>query len=476
MVFSSTVFLFAFLPVTLAIYFAVPDRWTNAVLITASLAFYTWGAGWFVIVLVGTAFADHLIARRISAALRTGGERAANRWTAAAVILNLGVLGWFKYAAFGTRILNRALGAVGVEGFTVPKVLLPLAISFYTFQLISYVADVRRGLVTPVDRFGELLLLVCLFPHLIAGPIVRFAQLQDELRARHRTLDGFAGGVVRFTHGLAKKVLVADVVAQVADAAFNANPDQLSGSVAAIGVLAYTLQIYFDFSGYSDMAIGLAAMLGFHFPENFNRPYSAVTVTDFWRRWHMSLSTWFRDYLYIPLGGNQRGELVTLRNLLLVFFVTGLWHGAAATFVVWGLYHGAWLLIERVTGLRRLPRSLPGVIVRRAATAAIVMVGWVFFRAPTLSDATGYLSALFAGWGRPTLPQLDAVLDHRTTLTLLVASAVFLIPPSWSTPRFLAASTPRAAAWRMALVGVGLPLAVIFVAAGSFSPFLYFRF
>lgn len=476
MVFSSATFLFAFLPVTLAIYFAVPDRWTNAVLITASLAFYTWGAGWFVAVLVATAFADHLIARRIGAALRADRETAANRWTALAVVLNLGVLGWFKYAAFGTRILNRALGAVGVEGWTVPKVLLPLAISFYTFQLISYVVDVRRGLVAPVDRFGELLLCVCLFPHLIAGPIVRFAQLQDELRARHRTVEGFAGGVVRFTHGLAKKVLIADVVAEVADAAFTTDPGRLSGGVAAIGILAYTLQIYFDFSGYSDMAIGLAAMLGFHFPENFNRPYSAVSVTDFWRRWHMSLSTWFRDYLYIPLGGNQRGELATLRNLLLVFFVTGLWHGAAATFVIWGLYHGAWLLIERVTGLRRAPRSTAAVVARRAATAAIVMVGWVFFRAPTLSGATGYLGALFGGWGRQTLPQLQAVLDHRTTLTLALASLVFLVPPSWSTPQFLAASTPRAAAWRVALVGVGLPLAVVFIAAGSFSPFLYFRF
>ena len=466
MVFSSTTFLFVFLPLVLAAYYVVPERWSNAVLIAASLAFYTWGAGWFVAVLVATTTVDFRIAQRIHRCLIGGNVRGASRWVTISVVQNLAVLGWFKYAGFATRALNGLLDAVGAHDLPVPKPALPLAISFFTFQGMSYVFDVRSGATRPVDRYRQLLLCVCLFPHLIAGPLVRFSQLRDEIDIRSRSTDNMAAGVVRFSHGLAKKVLIADVVAKVADAAFGADPTTITGRTAVIGALAYTVQIYFDFSGYSDMAIGLARMLGFHFPENFNRPYSARSMTDFWRRWHMSLSGWFRDYLYIPLGGNRGGQAATLRNLLLVFFVTGLWHGAALTFVVWGLYHGGWLLLERLTGWR------PGRIV----TGVAVVVGWVVFRARTLGHAGRYLAAIVTGWTRPTLPHLSTALTHRAALMLIIGLGVFVIPANRSTPKFLERPERRSAVARLAVLAAALPAAVALVAAGSFSPFLYFRF
>ena len=466
MVFSSATFLFVFLPIVLAAYHAVRERWTNVVLIAASLAFYTWGAGWFVIVLVATTMVDHRLALAIHRRLLDSDIRGANRWVAVSVVQNLAVLGWFKYSGLATRALNEMLDVVHAGSLPVPEPALPLAISFFTFQGMSYVFDVRRGATAPVERYRQLLLCVCLFPHLIAGPLVRFSQLRDEIDVRDRSLDNIAAGIVRFSHGLAKKVLVADVVAKVADAAFGADPNVISGRTAVIGALAYTIQIYFDFSGYSDMAIGLARMLGFHFPENFDRPYSAMSVTDFWRRWHISLSGWFRDYLYIPLGGNRGGRAATMRNLALVFLVTGLWHGAALTFVMWGLYHGAWLLLERVTGWK------PG----RVITAIAVIVGWVVFRASSLEHAGRYLWATLAGWGRPALPHLDTALTNRAWSTLVFGLLVFALPAHWSTHRFLERPNRGAGAYRLAVLGLALPSAVVLIAAGSFSPFLYFRF
>jgi len=462
-VFSSVTFLFAFLPATLAVYFAAPRRFGNAVLIAASLTFYVWGAGRFVVVFLATTFLDYLLALLIDRARGRGATRSADRWLAVSVIANLGVLGWFKYAMFAADLLSSATGS----SWSVGRIALPLAISFFTFQRMSYVIDVRRGDVEAVHRFDELLLCVCLFPHLIAGPIVRFAQLRDEIHGRTRSVEMFADGAVRFSWGLAKKVIVADALAPVAAAAFDGDLSKLGTLSAVLGLLAYTLQIYFDFSGYSDMAIGLAAMLGFHFPENFDRPYSSASMTEFWRRWHMSLSSWFRDYLYVPLGGNQRGERRVLLNLLIVFFVTGLWHGANMTFVVWGLYHGAWLLAERLTG-RRDGRA---AVVRRIVTAGIVMIGWVFFRSADLGRSIEYLHAIVRG-GATLTPGLAVALGHRAMLTLAAAALVFAIPARHSTVRVLRQNV----AVRTATCGLALPLSALFVAAGSFSPFLYFKF
>lgn len=463
MVFSSITFLFAFLPLTLALYHVIPSRFSNQVLIVASLVFYTWGAGSFVLVLVGTTALDYLFALRSGAAVAAGRERRATGWLLASIVNNLGVLAWFKYATFGADLLHEFTGA----SIHLGKIALPLAISFFTFQRMSYVIDVRRGDLAPVRRFSELLLCVSLFPHLIAGPIVRFAQLRDELRERVRSVDGFADGVVRFSWGLAKKVVVADTLAPVAAASFDGSLDHLSSASALIGLAAYTLQIYFDFSGYSDMAIGLARMFGFHFPENFDHPYSSSSMTDFWRRWHMSLSRWFRDYLYVPLGGSQRGEARTLVNLLIVFAVTGLWHGANLTFLAWGLYHGMWLLAERLLGAR----DGRDRVVRRVATAGIVAVGWVFFRSDSLHRSIDYFRAIVRG-GLELSPDVTTALDHRAVIVLALGLLIFLVPRGHSTKELLA----RSDRVRVLTCAVALPVAGVLVAAGSFSPFLYFKF
>jgi alginate O-acetyltransferase complex protein AlgI len=341
---------------------------------------------------------------------------------------------------------------------------------------MSYTVDVARGRRAHLRNPIDFALYVALFPQLIAGPIVRFHEIADQLGDRRAGMDAFAEGAVRFTHGLVKKVVVADAVAVVADAAFATPAGELTAVTAWLGVTAYTLQIYFDFSGYSDMAIGLGRMFGFRFPENFARPYSAVSVTDFWRRWHMTLSNWFRDYLYIPLGGSRDGASRTYRNLWVVFLLTGLWHGAAWTFVAWGAYHGALLVAERLVGQRPTgPTNLEPV--RRAATLLAVMVGWVLFRAETLTGALGYLRAMVAPGSLEVAPQVAEVLDLRVTLVLAMASLVVLLPRHLVLgPTLERARGAAPAAARLAVFGLALPYALLLMAGGSFSPFLYFRF
>jgi len=316
---------------------------------------------------------------------------------------------------------------------------------------------------------------VALFPQLIAGPIVRFHEISTQLRDRSCRLDDVADGVLRFAHGLVKKVVIADAVAAAADASFGVDPGLLSMPEAWIGLVGYTLQIYFDFSGYSDMAIGLGLMLGFRFPENFRRPYSAISVTDFWRRWHMTLSNWFRDYLYVPLGGNRGSRAATYRNLAIVFLLTGLWHGAEWTFVAWGAYHGALLIVERVTGQR--PTGEASVIpLRRALTLLAVMLGWVLFRADDLGHAAGYLQALFSFDFGPGSGVVGAAVGRRVLITLALASTVALLPRDFVGGLYLLRSHRWAVAARVATLAVALPYALLLVVGGTFSPFLYFQF
>ena len=473
MVFSSLQFLFFFLPVTLGLYFVVTGRLRNVVLLAASLLFYVWGGGMLVLVLLASIAVDYGLGFWVDRARRLGRTGARNAGIAASVVVNVGLLVWFKYADFFIDQYNLI---TPLDPVWIPRIVLPIGISFYTFQSMSYTIDVARGHAPHLRNPLDFALYVALFPQLVAGPIVRYREIAAELRRRSSRLEDVSAGMVRFAHGLVKKVVVADTVAVIADAAFGAGDGTLTAGAAWLGVLAYTIQIYFDFSGYSDMAIGLGLILGFHFPENFDRPYSAVSVTDFWRRWHITLSRWFRDYVYIPLGGSRGGRRTTYGALLTVFLLTGLWHGAAWTFVAWGLYHGALLVVERVTGQRALDGEVRRVPLRRAAVFLAVVLGWVLFRADDLGHAGEVYAAMFSfDWG--LTPEVAAVLTRRNLITLAAALAVVLLPRGFSGADLLVSRRGlRPALARAAVLLVALPYAGMLVAGGTFSPFLYFRF
>jgi alginate O-acetyltransferase complex protein AlgI len=456
-VFSSPTFLFVFLPLVLAAYALTPVRLRKGLLVAASLFFYAWGVGGFVFTIVASTLADWALARFIESELRNGRRRRARLLLTASIVQNLALLGYFKYANFFVDQVSGALDRIGLESGGIAAIALPIGISFFTFEKISYTVDVWRGH-TPARRNPlDLLLFVSLFPRAIAGPIVR--------------------GVTRFAHGLAKKVIIADTVAPVADASFALQGGDLTTTAAWVGIIAYTLQIYFDFSGYSDMAIGLGRIFGFRFAENFNRPYSAVSVTDFWRRWHMTLSRWFRDYLYIPLGGSRGSQTMLYRNLVLVFLATGFWHGADWTFVIWGGYHGALLVVERVAGLRGLDPGVGFVALRRAVTLLLIMVGWVLFRADDIGSAGHYLRAMFTPQGTELGMAYEGVLTNQALFVLALGSLVALMPRGLVVGRALAERETRVAwAGRFAVVGALLPISLVLVLSGTFSAFLYFRF
>jgi alginate O-acetyltransferase complex protein AlgI len=478
MVFSSIIFIFYFLPVFLLGYYL--SGWRTAALLAGSAAFYVWGEGPYIFLLATLILANYAGSRALAASEGRGRRRAI---LTGLVVLDLGVLGVFKYAGFLAHNLN-----LMIPGAPLPEIALalPLGISFFTFQLISYVADVywRRVEVEPsLTRFAAYILM---FPHLIAGPIVRFANIAEELHADRRKTGRIGLGFQYFIVGLCQKVLVANSVAPLADHAFGLG-GALDPATAWLGALAYALQIYFDFCGYSNMAIGLAFMLGFTFPKNFDHPYASRSITEFWRRWHISLSSWFRDYVYIPLGGNRGGRWKTVRNLLVVFLLTGVWHGAAWTFIVWGLYHGAFLLIERF-GLARLLAVAPR-FVGHAYALLVVLVGWVLFRADTLPHALDYLTVM-ANPAAIVVPPIDTrILLDAQTLAALAAGLVFAVPTlPWlldrlRTPKLDPAHTLEA---RLDTQGVhvlatpaliaGLMLSIAILAGSTLNPFLYFRF
>ncbi|TWD82773.1 alginate O-acetyltransferase complex protein AlgI [Kribbella amoyensis] len=472
MSFAAPLFLWYFLPAVLLATWILPHGARNGVVAVSSLAFYAVGGKEFVLLLLA------LIAVNYAAGLAIGAlpRRHRKALLAATIVVDLAVLAVWKYAGFASTVVHSIASTAGLGDTRVISLILPIGISFFTFHHLSYVVDVYRGIRAPMRNPLTFVTYIAMFPQLVAGPIVRYHEIADQLRdARRHRLADFADGFPRFAWGLFKKVAIADSLAPIADAAF-AVPDP-SSATAWIGALAYTGQIYFDFSGYSDMAIGLGTMLGLRLPENFARPYSAVSVTDFWRRWHQSLSRWFRDYLYVPLGGNRGGTYRTYRNLSIVFLTTGLWHGAAWTFVLWGAYHGLLLIIERATGLGRSTRWAGP---RRAITFLLVVFGWVLFRAESLPAAGRMLHVMvnpLQGWG--ISPDVALLLSgHRTALLLLVIASAFL-PATWVTGRVIdglqesplwARRSVRAAALVIA------PYAAVVAVAGTFSPFLYFQF
>jgi alginate O-acetyltransferase complex protein AlgI len=487
LLFTEPTFLFLFLPLLLALYFAPSSTgsrehgaYGNWLLLIASVIFYAKGGGSFTWLMLSSITFNYFMGIAVDRARETGRAKPV---LAFAVTVNLVVLGLFKYANFFADNVNTLFLALRVHPLVVPRVLLPIGISFYTFHAISYVIDVYRRDATAQKSPVHAALYLLLFPQLIAGPIIRYRDLAGQLARRIVTVDDFAWGVRRFIIGLSKKVLIANTVAGPADKIFAMAPAELSTAHAWLALVCYTLQIYFDFSGYSDMAIGLGRMFGFRFPENFRWPYIAASVQEFWRRWHISLSTWFRDYLYVPLGGNRVSERRTYLNLVTVFFLCGLWHGASWNFVIWGLWHGMFLVVERVTNTLRSTGPVEttplGAFARRGLlhvyTMAVVMIGWVFFRADTLPDAIAFLKSLFGlVTPAPTTFTVQWYLTREVWLAI-VAGVIGSMP--WLPA--LARREPRGRTWpalATASLMALLVAAVMQMAARTYNPFIYFRF
>jgi alginate O-acetyltransferase complex protein AlgI len=467
MLFSSLFFIYLFLPAVLAAYYLTPKRYRNAALCLCSLFFYAWGEPVLVLLMLGSIAANHGFGRMVA-----GTNPRRRLWLVLSVVFNLTVLGFFKYAGLIVRTLNLLPGAA----FPVPEIALPLGVSFYTFQAMSYGIDVYRGGVRPARNLLDTALFVSLFPQLVAGPIVRFASIEKELRQRTVTIGDFGRGILLFVLGLSKKVLLANSLASVCDAVFDNRPYRMSFLTAVIAVAAYALQIYFDFSGYSDMARGLCRLFGFHLPVNFDYPYVSRSVSEFFRRWHISLGVWFRDYVYVPMGGSRVGRGRLALNLAAVWLLTGIWHGAAYNFVAWGLFLGGFIILEKLW-LNRWLAKLPNALCR-GYTLAVILCGWVLFRADGLDGAAAFVRASLSGG-----------LADATAWYLLRENAVPLLPGVLAalplgrrlycrvTARFPALTGHTGYAL---LEGGGLAalllLCTVFLANGTYNPFLYFRF
>jgi alginate O-acetyltransferase complex protein AlgI len=469
MAFSSNFFLFAFLPVALAIYFATPAQFRNPVLLAIGLVFYSFDTGWLTWLLVVSILLNHVAAKAI---VRTEGVTRHAVFTAA-VVVNLALLFHYKYTKFAWIAAAPLFEFAHYDIGRPADIVLPIGISFFTFQALSYITDVYRGQIAPARRLLDFGMYHSLFPQLIAGPIVRYAEVESEVYKRVSSLNHVADGIFRFCIGLGKKIIIADNMGAVVDPIFALPHNELSAPIAWLGILCYTLQIFFDFSGYSDMAIGLGRILGFEFPENFNLPYRARSFTEYWHRWHMTLSRWFRDYVYIPLGGNRHGPARTYVNLFVVFLLCGLWHGAGYTFVAWGLYHGTMLVIERV--YRNRFGRLPEGVVAWAVTFLLLMLSWVLFRAPDLPTAMHYYATMF-GLSQPSAVYYGFwYFLNPQKAAFLVCGLLFALAPLEGFRYRLQGNALTVAGRCVFSVAVYL-YAVVLLSANSFNPFIYFRF
>ena len=490
MLFSSVIFLFFFLPVVLTLYLLPSQRWRSFLFLLASFVFYAWSEGGYILALLVSIFFNYLFGLwigRLDGAVRTlsGGIDTRKAVLIFGLVFNLLLLTMLKYANFLSMNVNVFLSWLSLPHVQISQIYAPLGISFFTFHAISYLVDIYRG-EAPVQRNpGALAIYLAAFPKVLAGPIAQYRQAAHQLDHRLITVTDLAYGIERFVTGLAKKVLLANPLGAVADAAFGLQPENLAPYSAWAGILCYTLQIYFDFSGYSDMAIGLGRMFGFEFPENFNFPYISQSVREFWRRWHISLSLWFRNYLYIPLGGNRLSQARTCFNLVFVFLLCGLWHGASWTFIIWGAWYGLFLLLERTwfgTLIERAPRAL-----RHFYLLAVVVTGWVFFRADSMGFAITYLkSMLGVHWGSGRTGQFAIHLNNE--IVTLFAVAVFFCLPVSSLLKRLCTPAPFGLAsfydFRRTgfYVSYALILSLVFfssilsLAGGTHKAFIYFRF
>lgn len=473
MVFSSIPFLLYFLPVFLLVLTLVPKTWKNGVILAFSLLFYAWGAPSFLFILVASTIADFFIVRQLHRAKEKSHRKA---FLLCSLGLNLGLLAYFKYANFFIENVNASLSLLGISSVSWTEVALPIGISFYTFQTLTYSIDVYRKAHEPLEKVSDYLLYIMSFPQMIAGPIVRYQEVADQISERTSTTEDKLLGFYRFTIGLAKKVFIANVLGKQADLIFGTDPTLLDLPTAWLGAVAYAGQIYFDFAGYSDMAIGLGRMMGFRFPENFESPYISTSITEFWRRWHITLGRWMRDYLYIPLGGSRVSSKWRLYfNLWLVFLLSGLWHGASWNFVIWGAFHGCFLILDRLF-LNRLLSSIgrwPAVII----TCFLVIIGWIFFRLETFSEAMGYLGAMFSldvtGW-----PQATGKFWLTLAISLLASWGALTV---WGNtvqmylyPKKL--FSVKEAALRLTLSLLIFAVSCAVITSQGFNPFIYFRF
>lgn len=472
MVFSSNIFLIYFLPVFLIFYFISPKQWRNVVLLMFSLVFYAYGAPDFILLLVGSCVANFYLVKLMH---KTEKKLTKKLYCAAAIIISLGLLIYYKYANFFIENINHLLEAFGSHTITFAKVLLPIGISFFTFQSITYVIDTYRGNNEPMERLHDYVLYIMMFPQLIAGPIVRYCDIEQEIRHRNYDWNEALQGFYRFIIGLSKKILISDVIGIQVDKMLAGDIAMMDSATAWITIIGYTMQLYFDFSGYSDMAIGLGKMMGFHFPENFDNPYNSSSITEFWRRWHMTLGAFMRNYLYIPLGGNRCSKSRMYFNLWIVFLLSGFWHGANWNFLIWGAYHGIWLVFERM-GLKKFYEKIgkiPSVII----TFVIVLVGWVFFRIESFHDATTFISRMFAF----DFNMMENVYDNQFFFTLIIAvvlSFICLFPFGKKIYDFVFYTnynkTQNTIVWILAVLILLFCLGALNTA--GFSPFIYFRF
>lgn len=464
MVFSSMVFLCVFLPAAFCLHLLLPGmRAKNFLLVVASLVFYAYGEPIYVILLVASSAGNYILARL------TGECRKIRKLTMTlAVVINLGLLVIFKYSGFLVDTFNSVTGA----GIPVPQVRMPIGISFFTFQALSYVIDVYRGDASVQKNFGKVLLYISFFPQLIAGPIVKYHDVEAEINNRKQTPEEIGKGIRRFIAGLSKKVLIANTMGLVADNLFGAAATGITGPGAWLGAVSYMLQIYFDFSGYSDMALGLGMMFGFHFHENFDYPYISASIREFWRRWHMSLSGWFKEYLYIPLGGNRRGKFRTVVNKMIVFVCTGIWHGASFNFLFWGIYHGFFLMLEEYIPFIGKKGGKLKSFFQHVYALLVVCVGFVFFRADTMKQGCFWIREMFTdfGWKASamslTLQQLTPVY-----LVTLAAALVAAVPVNSMLKKY-----KWYEGFTYVLSLAGFALCVLSLAGGTYNPFIYFRF
>jgi alginate O-acetyltransferase complex protein AlgI len=477
MVFSSLTFVCVFLPAVLACYFFFPRSFRNGVLVAASLVFYLWG-GKIAVVLVILSIATNFVLGQAIAQAKDAKRYRLIAWSVAG---NLLVLIVFKYTNFLVDNINSLLDAVGSWRLPAVNVALPLGISFFTFHIISYLVDIYRGIAQAQRSPVAFALYIINFPQLIAGPIIRYRPFAPQLENRTVSFSDVDAGVARFAAGLAKKLLIANPIGAITDRFFEITPSELPIWAVWFAAICFGLQIYFDFSGYTDMAIGMARMFGFRFPENFNYPYASTSMQDFWRRWHMSLTAWFRDYVYIPLGGNRDGAWATTRNLWSVFLLCGLWHGASWTFVAWGMWHGLFLSFERLAIVRQALSTLPAVL-KNAYVLLVVGVGWIFFRSPTLDGALGMISRMFGlrAAAHTTLPEFSLVGEPAVALVILAACFAL---PVWPYVRDrTAALVARSGALvtydvtRAIVVGVMTLLCLATMAIDQNHPFIYFQF
>ena len=472
MVFSSSLFLLYFLPAFLLLYFAVPRLAKNYVALLASIFFYAWGAPDFIFIVLGSIVVDFYLVKWL---FKSEGNRK-RMLTGASIALNIGLLLYFKYANFFVENFDWVLQQFGQEPVEWAYVALPIGISFFTFQKMTYAVDVHRGVHPPLRRVSDLALYILMFPQLIAGPIVRFNEIAEQLvdRRSNENVDNRLTGFFRFAVGLGRKVMIANPLGAYADSVFAVDPSTLSTATLWVGILSYAFQIYYDFAGYSDMAIGLGRMIGFDFPENFNNPYISQNISEFWRRWHMTLGRWMRDYLYIPLGGNRVTPIRMYFNLWLVFLISGLWHGAAWNFVVWGAFHGFFLVADRLFLLKfyKAIGKFPSVVI----TFVITLVGWVLFRAESMEQVWHYVAGMFSFRGGESLFVNKAVL-----ITMILAAVIALT-----------AYLPSVEKWQVQLYGkkqsfstivlMTIASVVLFIislsaiTSSGFNPFIYFRF